>query len=78
MTARMKKARVLTLPGGQKVVPYRVKCHRSGCHRVKSGYLTIHRSHLGGGAFYNKRGKLLADLREQNFVCHEHASEVDS
>jgi len=62
----------ITLPGGQQAVPYSVKCYRPGCRRRKHGYLTIHRSHLGGGAFYNKRGELLADLREQNFACPEH------
>lgn len=36
------------------------------------GYLTVHRSHLGGGAFYNKRGTLLADLRDVHFVCSRH------
>jgi hypothetical protein len=60
---------VLTLPGGQQVVPYTVKCYRPGCSRRKHGYLTIYR---GGGAFYNRRGKLLADLREQDFACPEH------
>lgn len=65
-------ARVITLPNGVKAVAFAVKCYRPGCRRVKRGYLTIHRSHLGGGAFYDKRGNLLADLRNQNYACREH------
>jgi hypothetical protein len=66
------KNKTLTLAGGHKVVPHVLRCHIPGCTRRKSGYLTIERSHLGGGAFYNKRGDLLADLREVHFVCKEH------
>lgn len=62
----------LILPGGHEVTPHILKCHIPGCRRRKYGYLTVHRSHLGGGAFYNKRGELLADLRERHFVCSEH------
>ena len=64
--------KVITLPNGVEARPYRVKCYRPGCRRTKSGYLTTHRSHLGGGAFYDKRGKLLADLRQVDFACPEH------
>lgn len=64
--------KTITLPGNKPVRPYTVKCHIPGCRRVKRGYLTTQRSHLGGGAFYDKRGKLLADLREVHFVCNEH------
>ena len=52
--------------------PYTLKCYSPGCPRRKRGYLTVQRSHLGGGAFYNKRGQLLADLREVHFACREH------
>ena len=63
---------LITLPNGVLAKPCSVKCYRPGCRRTKHGYLTIHRSHLGGGAFYDKRGNLLADLREVNFACPEH------
>jgi hypothetical protein len=63
---------MVILPGGHKTRPHTVKCYRQGCRRVKRGYLTAHRSELGGGAFYDKRGRLLADLREQDFACKEH------
>jgi hypothetical protein len=66
------KSVTITLPGGVKAAPYNLKCHIPGCRRRKHGYLTVHRSHLGGGAFYDKRGNLLADLRERHFVCSEH------
>jgi hypothetical protein len=67
-----KEPQELTLPGGVRAFPHTVKCYRPGCRRVKRGYLTVHRSELGGGAFYNKRGTLLADLRETDFACTEH------
>lgn len=66
------KRRYKTLPGKLRVVQYTVKCHIQGCRRRKSGWLTTHRSHLGGGAFYDGRGKFLADLREVHFVCSRH------
>jgi len=68
----MRRPRVITIPGGHRVVPYAVKCQRVGCRRRCRGYLTIHPGHLGGGAFYNKRGTLLADLRNQHYACPEH------
>jgi len=67
-----KRRMAITLPNGQRVVPYTVKCYRVGCRRRCRGYLTVHRSELGGGAFYNRRGTLLADLRDQDYVCREH------
>ncbi len=68
----MAKTKTVTLPGGIPARPHVLKCHIHGCRRTKSGYLTTQRSHLGGGAFYDKRGNLLADLREVHFVCKEH------
>lgn len=68
----MAKTVTVTLPGGVRVRPHVLKCHIPGCRRVKRGYLTVQRSHLGGGAFYDKSGRLLADLREVHFVCKEH------
>jgi hypothetical protein len=64
--------KAITLPNGCKVVPHVLKCAISGCRRLKRGFLTAHRSDHGGGAFYDKQGKLLADLREVDFVCSRH------
>lgn len=63
---------LVTLPNGEIVKPFSVKCDIPGCTRRKSGYLTIHRSNLGGGAFYDRRGNLLCDLRDRFFVCRRH------
>ena len=68
----MRSKKPILLSGEVMARPHVVKCHIVGCRRVKRGYLTTHRSNLGGGAFYDKRGKLLADLREVHFVCNEH------
>ena len=64
--------KVITLPNGIKATPHVIPCYRPGCTRRKTGYLTTHSSNLGGGAFYDKKGNLLADLREVNFACSEH------
>lgn len=63
----------MKLPGGVVATPYSVKCYATGCRRVKRGYLTTDRS--PGGAFYDKRGNKLADLREQEFCCSDHGGD---
>ncbi len=65
----MKQRAVITLPNGIKACAYSVKCYRPGCRRRKHGFLTIN-GH--GGDFYDKRGTLLADLRQVDFACPEH------
>lgn len=62
----------ITLPNGVVAKPHSVKCYRPACRRVKRGWLTTRRTDHGGGAFYDKRGALLADLREVEFACNEH------
>lgn len=64
-----KPVTVVALRDGQAAIPWTVKCNVTGCRRVKRGYLT---ESYGNGAFYDKRGALLADLREKVFVCGEH------
>lgn len=61
---------IVTLPGGIEAVPHRLKCAISGCRKNMGGYLGTDQS--PGGRFYNKKGELLADLREVDFVCTRH------
>ncbi len=68
---RGRRVRAIRLPDGTKAIPFSVKCRVVGCRRRKRGYLT---DSYGGGYFCTRRGKLLADLRDQEFVCTEHES----
>ena len=67
-----RKVPVIIIGDGLEVAPYSVKCRVTGCRKRVRGYLTVKSSHLGGGAFYNKKGELLADLRNSQFVCPDH------
>ena len=66
----MRRAPIVTLPGGQRARPVTVKCYRVGCRRRRRGYLAVERS--PGGLLYNARGECIADLREQDYACREH------
>lgn len=61
--------KAVALNNGIIAVPFRVKCLKTGCKHYKHGYLT---EGAGGGAFYNKKGDFLADLRDKLFACTEH------
>lgn len=54
--------------GGVEARAHNVKCYRCGCKKRKSGYLST----SGEGQFYDRAGRLLANLRDQDFACSEH------